>query len=457
MDTPVGLWPRIHANIWGISAEEDRPLHIRLASAPLEALRIVLLSVEGFRRNRLASHASSLAFFALLSVVPAMAFLFILLKAFQLRGLVRPFLLEFVAGGNELLAARFAEYIEKAQGAALGGLGLATLFLIGFLILQRVISILNIIWGVKTRPGFGHRFIEYLTVLVVTPLLLMASLSLSAYLRSPGVVGIVSEWEPFGAYYAMVGDIFAFPVFWLTAYYAYAFLPDVRVRFGPALAGALVGGTALKFAQSLYITLNIRTTDFNLIYGALAFLPFLMIWFYLAGGLFLFGAQLSYVVQNYRALLERRRLGVEGGSTAPYLALGVLIGLWERMERAEKPPPVKRLARSLGLPMGVTQEALNRLSEAGLITPVQGEPGCYVPRERLDGLPVREVLQRMNAIPGFAVGGTPSFREGGEALRRVFSDANRAMMDVLDTVTLAELRRGVYEPSRAENAPKGAA
>ncbi|MCH7476322.1 MAG: adenosine deaminase, partial [Gemmatimonadetes bacterium] len=97
------------------------------------------------------------------------------------------------------------------------------------------ISILNIFWGVKTRPGFGHRFIEYLTVLVVTPLLLMASLSLSAYLRSPGVVGIVSEWEPFGAYYAMVGDVFASPVFWLTAYYAYAFLPDARVRFGPAL------------------------------------------------------------------------------------------------------------------------------------------------------------------------------------------------------------------------------
>ncbi len=211
MDTPVGLWPRIHANIWGISEEGDRPLLTRLASVPLEAFRMALLTAEGFRRNRLASHASSLAFFALLSVVPAMAFLFILLKAFQLRGLVRPFLLEFVAGGNELLAAQFAEYIEKAQGTALGGLGLATLFLIGFLILQRVISILDLIWGVKKRPGFGHRFIEYVTVLVVTPLLLMASLSLSAYLRSPLVVGIVSEWGPFGDYYAMLGDFFAFP------------------------------------------------------------------------------------------------------------------------------------------------------------------------------------------------------------------------------------------------------
>jgi len=67
------------------------------------------------------------------------------------------------------------------------------------------------------------------------------------------------------------------------------------------------------------------------------------------------------------------------------------------------------------------------------------------------------VLQRMEAIPGFAVGGTPGFREGGEALQRVLSDANRAMTDVLDTVTLAKLRRWVYGPSRAEKAPDGPA
>ena len=62
--------------------------------------------------------------------------------------------------------------------------------------------------------------------------------------------------------------------------------------------GAVLAGTVLHLAQGFYVGAMFRLTDYNLIYGALALLPVLMVWLFLAAVIFLFGAQLCYVSQN---------------------------------------------------------------------------------------------------------------------------------------------------------------
>jgi membrane protein len=420
----------------------------------LKPLRIVLLTAEGFGANRLGVHASGLAFFLLLSLVPLLAFLFLIFKLFQLPAMLRPFLLEMVTGGNMLLIERITEYIENTQSTTLGSVGVLTLLLIGFLLLQRVKATLNQIWHVEKWPGYGSRFIEYVAVLTVTPILLVAAFSVSTYLESRRVGEVFPGWETLDSFPMNLAGLSGFAIVLLLVMYAYWFLPDTEVEWKAALVGTVVGGTGLKIAQSFYIRTMLEMSNYNLMYGALAFLPLLMIWFFLGWLIFLFGAQMCCVTQNYRLVLGQRRLNRGEGETAPYVTLLVLIGLLNAFQRTGAPAEARGLRRETGLPGGAVEEALHRLAEAGLITRVQGQSRSYVPRETPERWSTGTVLRRLGVLPEFS---EPPLVVGAaerEVLREAFSKANRAMAKPLERLPILELADRVRDAKAGEGAKK---
>ena len=193
------------ANLWNRTREGLRELIWERSEFPpwvpgnllLKPVRLTALTMLLFRENLLRTHASGLSFYLLLSLVPLLAFIFLLFKVFQLPARLKPLLLDVVTGGNALLVEQIGGYIEKTQSTTLGGVGVITLVLIGYLLLQRVKATLNVIWGVEKWPGIGSRFIEYLAMMTVTPLLLVATFSASTFLASPHITELLSRWEQF--------------------------------------------------------------------------------------------------------------------------------------------------------------------------------------------------------------------------------------------------------------------
>ncbi|MEE8394834.1 MAG: YhjD/YihY/BrkB family envelope integrity protein [bacterium] len=443
------LWGLVGRELWGLG-----PARTPGWAAPLlNGVRAVLLTASQFRANRLSIHASGLSFFMLLSLVPMLAFLFLILKVFEVAAavvkpslleevaaLVKPFLLQMVAGGNTQLVARISEYIEGTRGLELGGYGLLTVFLIGYLVLQRVKTTLNIVWRVAHRPSYRYRVIEYALVLVVTPGLLGITFGLSTILRGLYESQGLSEWVVLNELSLRLAAMLEYLVLWLTAFFAFAFLPDTKVRWPSALVGAVVGGTGLAIAQNVYILVIFQVSNYSLVYGALALLPFLMIWFYLAWTIFLFSAQLSCVVQNFTMFLEQRRhVGRRLGSTTPYLGLLALTGAMRLMRQTGEAPRLKAIAKATGLPAGVVEDALKRLVQAGLLTPVADEADRFVPREVLEPLTLREVIERLEAMPGFRQPPPAWEQAGGSALRAVFRQANEALAVPLGGYTLGQM------------------
>jgi DNA-binding IscR family transcriptional regulator len=191
--------------------------------------------------------------------------------------------------------------------------------------------------------------------------------------------------------------------------------------------------------QRFYVVLIVVVSRASPIYGALALLPFLMLWFYVAWIVFLAGAQLAFVTQHYERELELRRAGDSALAHKPYLALLLLATLLRQLSLTGKGVRRQELARTLRLPADSVQDVLQMLTRAGLITPVQGDRSRYVPQEVLERLSALEVLQRAGLLPGFPDVPLWHGHRMGHPLLSLFREANRGLMTPLAAVTLREL------------------
>ena len=429
LQATLRLWQR---NFWGKPGTGP-------GSGFLRVLRVLALTVTAFQRNHLSIYASGLTFYLLLTVVPFLAFVLLVLRVFQVAGQLRPHLLAFVAGGNLELVPRIDEYIRNAQSGMVGGVGIVVTLTVGFVLLQRVRTTLNTVWEVPLDWGRRARVIEYVAVLTVAPMLLAAAFSVSAFLGSHAVLDNVPDWLLEALPSIPLANLTGYAIVGVVTYYAYRFLPEARVEAGPALLGAVLASAGLLLVQRFYVVLIVVVSRASPIYGALALLPFLMLWFYVAWIVFLAGAQLAFVTQHYERELELRRAGDSALAHKPYLALLLLATLLRQLSRTGKGVRRQELARTLRLPADSVQDVLQMLTRAGLITPVQGDRSRYVPQEVLERLPALEVLQRAGLLPGFPDVPLWHGHSMGHPLLSLFREANRGLMTPLAAVTLREL------------------
>lgn len=405
---------------------------------------VVVFTIRGTWRNDLMFQASGLAFWALLSLIPFLALLFAVLKAFGLLELAQPFLLETLAAGHRGLVDMITQYVEAVQTAALGGAGVISLFVVGFTLLQRLKKSLDRIWQTEHGLGYGRRLIEFLTILSVAPFLVVLPMGFSTVLKSTAIQSAIADWELLVLLKATTLANSGYLIYWLMLFYAYAYLPDAKVRWRHALLGAVVAGSALQVAQGFYITVMFQVTNYNVVYGALAMLPFLMIWLYLGMAAFLIGAELSYCSQHHSVLLGTRRLAGRSEATRTHLALGLMTALLQEFRHGSAPVKLTWLARRTGLPPSTVESLADELRTAGLITPVADAPGQFVPARPDETVTVREVLAKLGVIPIFGnedpfAMTASAMTDSGQALTELFQDANKALEKPLEEVTLRDL------------------
>ena len=402
-------------------------------------IRVTWLTLERYRTLRLSTHASGLAFFLMMSLVPLLAFLFLLLKLFQITDLVRPYLLRIISGGNLALVDQISTYIENTQTGQLGVVGTLLLGVVGFLVLQRVKTTLNLVWQVERRPGYQYRIVEYIAIVVVAPFLLVATFSLTTFLEGAEQIQLLSSSGALGFSGLTLTKLSGHMVMWLLVFYAYGILPDTRVSWGPALAGSLVAGSLLRLVEGAYLVSLLKVGRYDMVYGALALLPFMMIWFYLAWTVFLLGAQLSFVIQNYALSVERHRTAGQFATTTPFAIVVVLVSILRCMKETGVAPKTRAIRRKSGLPRGVVTDAITRLEDARLLTQVFDRHGEYVPQEVLEQKTVREVLERVGMLPRFLEPPAGWSDKIGEELMQLFREAGDGMAKRLEKLTLGEL------------------
>src|SRR6202022_1494095 len=149
--------------------------------AALRWLRYPAALIRDWLGGELNIRAMSLAYTTLLSLVPLMVFSFAILKGLGARGDLQFIVHEFfrpVGSAATPLTGSVMQFVANMRGEMLGSIGLAFLVYTVITTIQKVETSFNFVWRVGRPRSFGRRFTEYLSVMIIGPILLAVALGL---------------------------------------------------------------------------------------------------------------------------------------------------------------------------------------------------------------------------------------------------------------------------------------
>ena len=273
-----------------------------------ESIRGMRKLWQRFTRHQVLLRASALSFDTTLGLVPFLALIFVGLKLAGIQNLFGPFLLNQLAGDYQNAGTRILEYVDNVRVGSLGFFGLAALLASLFFLLESVSDAFNAIWDVKEQRSLLRRCINYLVLICAAPLLLAADFGMTSLLQSQTLVQWFIVSSPISKEVLLLFKVTPFLCIALVLMLAYLLLPAVKVRFSSALLGGLLSGVVWQIAHWAYFRFQFGVARYNAMYGALALLPFLLIWIYTSWLLVLLGLELVRCHQQHGMVAEKASL-----------------------------------------------------------------------------------------------------------------------------------------------------
>ncbi len=431
----------LNADIWRLQADK-LPRH---RSFWITQLRIVLLAVRRFNLDRCELRASALTFYSLLSIVPVVALAFAVAKGFGVEKILADQLMEKMQGQEEV-AERiigFAQsFLENTQGGAIAGVGIVLLFWTVIKVLGNVENSFNDIWGVKTGRTMGRKFADYLSTMMICPVLLIIASSVTVLLNTH-VSGLLERLSVLG-YLADVLiwllKLLPYGVIWLVFTFIYMFMPNTKVELKSALWGGILAGTIYQLVQLTYITFQIGVSNYGAIYGSFAALPLFLVWLQLSWLIVLLGAEISFAHQNVGTYEFEQDCLAVSHSFKRMIALMMTSLCVKHFLNAEKPLTAEAISRQLEVPIRLVRSVLAELTGARLLAEIRAdgrEDVAYQPACDTQRLTVAAVIERLDqqgvaTVPIVETADVQNLRETLKRYREIIeqSSANLRLQDL---------------------------
>ncbi|MBW4537705.1 MAG: YihY/virulence factor BrkB family protein [Myxacorys chilensis ATA2-1-KO14] len=272
-------------------------------------IRLLKDTVQEWNEDNVPMLAAALAYYTVFSLAPLLLIAIAIAGAFlgeeaargevvtQLQGIV-----------GKPAADAISALIDNANKPNSGGT-IATIISVAILlfgasgVFGQLQMALNIIWGVKPKPGravksfIQSRFLSFAMVLVIG-FLLLVSLVFTA------VLSLISNY--FGNFvpgFLIVGKILNFVISFgvITFLFAaiYKFLPDAKIPWSNLWVGAAVTAILFNLGRFL-IGLYLENGGVSSSYGAAGSLVVILIWVFYSAQILLLGAEFTQVYSKYR-------------------------------------------------------------------------------------------------------------------------------------------------------------
>ena len=373
------IWERIRKliqfvkqDIWRIRRTELPPGK----SFFLNLLRILLLSIRKFGENKCQLRASALTFYSLISIVPVAAMAFGIAKGFGFEKMLEVQLRSRLSGQEEVLDKIIGfshSLLESTKGGLLAGIGLVVLFWAVIKLLGQIEDSMNDIWGIRDRRSLGRTFSDYLSLMLVCPVLIILSSSVTVFITTQ-VTTIMEKITLLGAFSPFVFfalKLMPYTILWGLFTFIYIFMPNTKVRFTSGLLAGIITGTIFEIVQWGYITFQIGTVKYNAIYGSFAALPLFLAWLQLSWLIVLYGAELSFACQNVDNFEFEQDAQQASRHLKCLLALQITHHLINNFIKGETPLTGQQISQRLEIPGRLVNEIVSDLMQSRIISPVE--------------------------------------------------------------------------------------
>lgn len=380
---------RVTDYIWSVNLH-SLPIWKRI---PVSLCRFVYLIFVDLANGQLNLRAMSLVFTTIISFVPLIAVSFSVLKAFGVHNQIEPFLLNIFSGLGERapeLANNVIAFVDNVKVGLLGTLGIAFLFYSVLSLLKKVEEAFNYTWRIKRTRSLAERFSNYLSVLMVGPVLVFAAMGLTASLLNNSVTQSLSAIEPFGTVIGFVSKLIPYILIIAAFTFVYIFVPNTKVRLIPALTGGLAAGILWQSVGWLYALVVAQSTTQTAIYASFAIIFFFMTWLYLSWLILLVGSSVAFYRQYPEYLMARSRSVVLSNRERENIALNVLVVIGENYYAKQPALTIEEIVDKLVCARQPIEQSLSCFEAAGIIRRLDTVKPAYLPAMPLENLTVAE-------------------------------------------------------------------
>jgi membrane protein len=439
--------------LWDVNLQQgDHPYKFLLYQ-----LRTTLIVLRSVYRGDLTNWAASLTYVTLLAIVPFLAVIFSIFKAVGgLEGLqkkVEPFILQNLAiGSQDMVRDQIHSFVININAGAIGAVGGVVLFVTVITTMMKIERSLNEIWGIdKSRPFFQQLSV-YLTLLVIGPILLGLSLSLTTAIQANSFLIFIQNEIPQAA--GLIKLFFRLlPVFFTVIVFTtmYAIMPNTRVSIKSALIGGIMGGSVWELAKIGYTIYQAKSTNYSAIYGSLAAIPFFLLWIYISWVIVLFGAQIAHANENTHFYewdgSGQRKLTYR---IKQFIGVWLMIHICRNFDEGHPPLTMEVLNKISPVSMNWVNQVLGELNDGGLIVEATD-------RKTLTGFSPERPLQKIrladiyNALAEQSSGEmTFSRDEESKISFQLLSDYKAVIMESELNLTMDELLGRLPEDQTAD-------
>jgi membrane protein len=384
--------------------------HLRMEDLPkakailVKQLKIIVLAIKGYKEDDCTLRASALTYYAMMSIVPIFALVFAIAKGFGFEKKLEDLITEGFTGDAEIIemVIKFANtLIEKARGGLIAGIGLVVLLWAVMEMLSHMEESFNEIWEQKKSRNFWRKFSDYISMMLIAPILIIVASSATAFVSS-AVNNMSNEY----AFIGVVGPFISFLlkwspfiICWFLFTLIYIVIPNTKVKFKSALIGGIISGTIYQFTQMGYFVLQLELIDISAVYGSFAALPLLFIWLRVSWIALLLGAEIAYAHQNVHKFqydLDIAHISARYKRIVSLLMTHLLV---KNFSKGEKPLTDSEISQKLSIPVRVIRQILYELVECGIVSELKTHSEkefAYQPAADIHQMTIQYVVEKLD-------------------------------------------------------------
>jgi membrane protein len=395
-----------------------------------QALRLATAVGMEFRHRLLDARAAGLVYTTLLSLVPFLAVMFSVLKGFNVHHVIEPFLaqtLEPLGPKSREITATIVGFVDNIKIGVLGVAGIAGLFYTTYSLIDKIEQALNAIWQVKQGRTWERKFTDYLSAVLVGPVLVVSAFGLLASLQSHALVQHLAAMEPFGTLLVWCGEVVPFLMLCAVFTFFYKMIPNTHVHVRSAVVGGVSAAVLWFSAGEAFAKFVAASANYSAIYSSFAVLMLFLLWLYTGWMIVLIGAQFSFFHQYPTAYLSRLLWDQGTYVFREQLALKVLRVLGHHYLKGDRPLKLPELSNELHMPLSLVEEEVERLVENGFVGRLQEPEGVSLIKSP-DLIFVKEVLDSVrNGTPPWVLPHLDTSDPVAALLRRRDTAVERAL------------------------------
>jgi membrane protein len=384
---------RLNQYIWSYNAcDTEAP-----RSAWRLFLQIVFMVGRDLMGGMITLYAMSLVYTTLLSLVPLLAVSISVLKGFGVHDQLKPTLEHLLAPLGEQsieITAHVIGFVENMKIGVLGAVGLVLLLYTVISLIQKVESAFNHTWRIQhSSRSLMQRFSDYLSVIMVGPVLVFAAVGITASLGSNYIVEALYSLPYMSGLLHLVGQLVPYVLVISAFTFIYLLVPNTRVQLSSALYGGVIAGVLWETSGILFTSFIGGSTSYAAIYSGLAILLVFMIWLYVGWIILLIGASITFYHQNPQQLKWKQENSHISGRMRDQLALQAMVNIARAHDQqSDLLPSLENLAACQQVPVEVLRRMLDALQGDGLIQQSAQDPPHYLPGASLQRIRLADIL-----------------------------------------------------------------